>query len=494
MTLSPLMVVILLVVGPVLSLPFLYAARRRPNLRESVSLGAGFLNLFLVVFAVSSYLKASAPEFQFLDLLPGVPLAFRLDGLGSVLLLTTGLLWPLATIYSAGYLRGSKESQQTRFFSFFALAVAATNSVALSSNLLTLYLFYELLSLSTYPLVVHAQDEESKRAGRRYLAFIVGGSVGIALPALLAVYTITGSLDFGAPGRVFLEHDWAAALLTAAFLFGFSKAAVMPMHGWLPAAMVAPTPVSALLHAVAVVKVGVFSVIRAVTEVLGPKFLIAHHTDHMITTFCALTVLVSAALMMSQDSLKRCLAFSTIGQLSMILLGVSLLNEDGVTGGVVHIFMHGFGKITLFFCAGAIAVTAHKKSISEFDGLAHVMPWTFAAFTVGCLSIVGLPPTGGLLSKWLLVSGCLKKGMPVIAGMVLLSSLFKAAAFFSILFRAYLKPCPPESSPPNGEAGLLMRLPLLITAAGSVVLFFFPNTVLRLAESFAHTVLDQAGL
>lgn len=494
MTLSPYLFLVGLVAGPVLFLPLLYFTRRDPDFRETVSLVAGFLNLFLVVCAVAAYLDGRALTGSFMELLPGVPLAFRLDGLGAVLLLTTGILWPFATLYSAGYLRGHQERNQTRFFSFFAAAIAATNAVALSANLLTLYIFYELLSVSTYPLVTHAQTGEAKAAGRRYLAFIVGGSVGLVLPAMLTVYTLTGSLDFDAAGRLLLQRDWVCVLLTLAFLFGFSKAAVMPMHGWLPAAMVAPTPVSSLLHAVAVVKVGVFSVIRALCDVLGPEFLLQHRAAYAVTAICSLTVLVSAALMMSQDSLKRCLAFSTIGQLSYILLAVSLLNQDGVTGGVLHIFMHGFAKITLFFCAGAISVTAHKKYISELDGLGKAMPWTFAAFTVGCLSIIGLPPTGGFLSKWLIVSGCVKAGMPVIAGLVLFSSLLKAVAFFPIVFRAYFKPRPEGEHHPDSDADPLMRFPYLVTAAASLILFVYPTPVLRLAENFTRQVLGGGGV
>ncbi|NCP78742.1 MAG: hypothetical protein GW833_06220 [Desulfuromonadales bacterium] len=279
-----------------------------------------------------------------------------------------------------------------------------------------------------------------------------------------------------------------------AFLFGFSKAAVMPMHAWLPGAMVAPTPVSALLHAVAVVKVGVFAVIRSLCNVLGPEFLTSHNTSYLVTAICALTIIVSAALMVSQDNLKRCLAFSTIGQLSYIILAVSLLNKSGITGGTTHIFMHAFGKITLFFCAGAIAVHAHKTRISEFDGLGRSMPWTFGAFTVGCLAIIGLPPTGGFVSKWLIVTAAIKAGMPVIAGLLLVSSLLKAWAFFPIIFRAYFQAVPEGEHHPEGDASWLMRLPLLMTALGSILLFFFPGHILELAGAFADEILNRGGV
>lgn len=494
MTLSPGYFVIALLAVPVAVVPFLSLVRRNKDLRETLSLVAGFVNLFWVISAVLALQAGRPVEFSLMELLPGVPLAFKIDGLGAILLLTAGLLWPLATLYSAGYLRGHEERHQTRFFSYFGIAVAATNGVALSANLLTLYIFYELLSVCTYPLVTHEQDDEARSAGRRYLAFIVGGSVGLALPAMLTVYNATGDLSFDSAGRVFGQGGWPAVLLTLAFLYGFSKAAVMPMHAWLPGAMVAPTPVSSLLHAVAVVKVGVFAVTRALCDVLGPEYLTHFKTAHWVTAICTITVVVSAALMLSQDNLKRCLAFSTIGQLSYILLAVSLLNHDGLTGGALHILMHGFGKITLFFCAGAIAVHAHKKNISEFDGLGRAMPWTFAAFTVGCFSIVGLPGTGGFLSKWLIVSGCIKSGMPVVAGLILVSSLLKAWAFFPIIFRAYFRPAPAGEHLPEGDCSMLMRLPLLATAFGSVVLFFWPGPVMELAQSFAQHVMQGGGV
>lgn len=488
------LLILTLISVPILILPVMYLFRHNQDARENVSLFGGFVNLSVVLSLFSQLNEGQIQNWDVLRLLPGVSLAFRVDSLSCLLLLTAGFLWPLATLYSAGYLRGHRESNQTRFFSMFCVAIAATNAVAVSANLLTLYLFYEILSLSTYPLVTHHQDKEARSAGRRYLAFIMGGSVGLALPAMVYIYVATGSLTFGNTLLVIQQGGLPAVLVTLAFLYGFSKAAVMPMHAWLPGAMVAPTPVSSLLHAVAVVKVGVFSVIRALCDVLGADFLLTHQTHYLVTALCALTIIVSAALMVSQDNLKRCLAFSTIGQLSYIILAVSLLNKDGITGGTAHIFMHAFGKITLFFCAGALAVHAHKKYISQFDGLGRAMPWTFGAFTVGCLAIIGLPPTGGFISKWLIVTACLKAGMPIVAGLLLVSSLLKAWAFFPIIFRAYFAPKPEDEHHPTEDAPWLMRLPLMVTAVGSVLLFFFPQHLLKLAAHFASEVLNRGGL
>lgn len=488
------LIIAALILLPICLLPALYVFREHPDIRENVSLVGGFANCFLVVFAFGQLARGRLLEFKLFEILPNVDLSFRVDSFGCILLLTAAFLWPIATLYSAGYLRGHEEKNQTRFFSMFCVAIAATNGVALSSNLLTLYVFYEILSLSTYPLVTHHQDAQARSAGRRYLAFIMGGSVGLALPAMLAVYTYAGNLDFGSVQLVLENGGMPAVLLTLAFLYGFSKAAVMPMHAWLPGAMVAPTPVSSLLHAVAVVKVGVFAVIRSLLDVLGPEFLTDYNTQGLVTTLCTITVVVSAALMVSQDNLKRCLAFSTIGQLSYIILAVSFLNVTGIKGGTAHIFMHAFGKITLFFCAGAIAVHAHKKYISQFDGLGRTMPWTFGAFTIGCMAIIGLPPTGGFVSKWLIVTAALKAGMPLVAGLMLVSSLLKAWAFFPIIFRAYFRPVPEGEHHPEGDCGWLMRAPLLLTAVGSIVLFFVPDYLLKLSETFALEVLNRGGL
>lgn len=484
---------LLLILVPLFLLPLLHLAKDNEDLRENFSLIGGFFNLFIVMSLFGGMSRGKLPHVTITTLLPGVPFELGIDPLGMILLLTAGFLWPLATLYSAGYLRDHHEKNQTRFFSMFCVAIAATNGVALSTNLLTLYIFYEILSLSTYPLVTHHQDLEARSAGRRYLAFIMGGSVGLVLPALITVYVKTGSLDFGSVYLVLEQGGWSAYLITLAFLYGFSKAAVMPMHAWLPGAMVAPTPVSSLLHAVAVVKVGVFSVIRALCDILGPHFLTTHHCKLMVTSLCTLTIVISAALMVSQDNLKRCLAFSTIGQLSYIILAVSLMNRTGIMGGTAHILMHAFGKITLFFCAGAIAVHAHKKYISQFDGLARAMPWTFGAFTVGCLAIIGLPPTGGFISKWLIVTAALKAGMPMIAGFLLVSSLLKAWAFFPIIFRAFFAPSPEGAHHPKEDCSWLMRIPLLITAGCSILLFFFPGRILSLAGAFADQVLARGG-
>ncbi|MBW1789510.1 MAG: monovalent cation/H+ antiporter subunit D family protein, partial [Deltaproteobacteria bacterium] len=379
---------------------------RRPNTREGWTFAAAAAKFALVASMLPWVLDGQVLTFTVARVIPGVPIQFRVDKLGMLFALVSSSLWIVTSIYSIGYMRSLKEHGQTRYFCFFALALSATVGAAFSANLLTLYLFYEMLSFATYPLVTHHQNEEARSAGRKYLLYIVGTSIGLVLPAMLICYSFNGTLDFrpegilaGSGSRTML------AVLLLMLMFGFAKAAIMPFHSWLPAAMVAPTPVSALLHAVAVVKVGVFCIVRVLTGVFGTDLLASQDLAPFILVPTAVTILVGSLIAISQDNLKRLLAFSTIAQLSYIVLGVALLSPRGITGGVLHIAMHAFGKITLFFCAGAIFVATGKKNISEMVGIGRRMPVTMAAFFIGALSIIGLPPCGGFLSKWYLVLG-----------------------------------------------------------------------------------------
>jgi multicomponent Na+:H+ antiporter subunit D len=419
-----------------------------------------------------------------IDVLPGVGIAFRVDGLGLLFALVSSSLWIITSAYSIGYMRGLKEHSQTRYFCFFALALSATVGVAFSANLLTLYIFYEMLSLATYPLVTHHQDAEARRSGRKYLLYIVGTSIGIVLPAMLISYYLAGTLEFAKEG--FLAGTVSKpimAILLIMLVFGFAKAAIMPLHSWLPAAMVAPTPVSALLHAVAVVKVGVFSVVRVITGVFGIDLLSSLHLGTLVCYIAAFTVIVASLIALSQDELKRRLAFSTIGQLSYIVLGVALLSPKGMIGGMTHIAMHAFGKITLFFCAGAIFVATGKKYISQMVGIGKRMPVTMIAFFVGSLSVIGLPPTGGFFSKWYLVLGTLQADQMPMLLVLLGSSLLNAAYFLPIVYKAFF--CTDEEAMFTNtiqEAPIWCVAPLVLTAVCSIALFFYPTVFLNLAE------------
>lgn len=457
---------------------------RRPNLREFWTFLAGFCKLALVLSMVPLILKGKFIGVTLFKILPGISIAFKVDGFGMLFALVATSLWLVTTMYSIGYMRGLKEHAQTRYFCFFALSLSATLGVAFSANLLTLYLFYELLSLATYPLVTHHQDKEARGAGRKYLIYLLGGSIGLALPAMLILYGLTGTLEF-TPGGVMdaVSIGKFLPVLLLMFLYGFGKAGMMPFHSWLPGAMVAPTPVSALLHAVAVVKVGVFSIVRVLHGLFGAGFLTAQHLVPIVCYLAGFTVIVASLIALYQDNLKRRLAFSTIGQLSYIIMGVGLASQWGIVGGMTHIAMHAFGKITLFFCAGAIFVATGEKYISKMAGIGRRMPYTMLAFFIGSLSVIGIPPTGGFISKWYLLTGALQAHQIGILVIYLVSSLLNACYFLPIVYRAFFSP--EKSTHFEGEvkeAPLYCVLPPLITAAASVALFFFPQVFMSFAR------------
>lgn len=458
--------------------------RSRPNVREAWSFLAGGLKLILVVSMVPFVLNGGTIEYTVASVLPALAIRLRVDALGLLFALVSSSLWIVTTAYSIGYMRGLNEHSQTRYFAFFAIALSSTIGVAFSANLFTMYLFYEMLSLATYPLVTHHQDGEARASGRRYLTYILGTSIGLVLPAMIVTYAMTGTLGFSVNG-IFpdtISKGMTAALLFM-FVFGFAKAAIMPFHGWLPAAMVAPTPVSALLHAVAVVKVGVFSIVRVVTGIFGVDLLKGFDLGTALGYVASVTIIVASLVALSQDGLKRRLAFSTIGQLSYIILGAALLSPKGLTGGMVHIAMHAFGKITLFFCAGAIYVATKKKNISDMTGIGKRMPVTMAAFFIGSLSVIGIPPTGGFFSKWYLVLGTLEADRLFFLVVLLVSSLLNAAYFLPIVYRAFF--CAPEQNQFGNEmkeAPLWCVVPLALTAVCSIGLFIYPTLFLRLAE------------
>ncbi len=485
-SIKPLLAVLVsLLVTPIL------VSSRAPNVREAWTFVAASAKFLIVLSMLPTILKGTEIVYTVVEFLPGAAIKFRVDSLGMLFALVSSSLWIITSAYSVGYMRGLKEHGQTRYFCYFALCLSATIGVAFSANLLTLYLFYEMLSLATYPLVCHHQDLEARSSGRKYLLYIVGGSIGLALPAMLISYNLAGTLEFSAQG--FLAGTASRpllGLLLFMFIFGFAKAAIMPFHSWLPAAMVAPTPVSALLHAVAVVKVGVFSILRVFTGVFGIDLLSSLNFGPAIIFIASVTILVGSFIALSQDGLKRLLAFSTIAQLSYIILGMGLLSPKGMTGGMVHIAMHAFGKITLFFCAGAIFVATGKKNISEMVGIGRRMPVTMAAFFVASLSIIGLPPCGGFLSKWYLVLGSLEAHQIPILFVLLFSSLLNAAYFMPIVYRAFF--CRPEEAMFENtvkEAPPFCVVPLVVTAVISVILFFYPQPFFRLASMAVQGIM-----
>jgi multicomponent Na+:H+ antiporter subunit D len=411
--------------------------------------------------------------------MPGLPLAFSLEPLGMVFGLLASGLWIVIAIYAAGYMRAAGEAHQTRFAIFFMLAMAATLGIAFASNLFSLFIFYELLTLSTYPLVAHKGTPEARNGARTYLAILLSTSIGFFLVAIIWTWTATGTLSFE-PGGILDGHlDPALApILLALFAFGIGKAALMPFHRWLPSAMVAPTPVSALLHAVAVVKGGVFTLLKVGVYIFGAGYLSATHASVWLCWVAAFTLIVSAVIAINKDDLKARLAYSTVSQLAYVTLGVALANQMGVIGGTMQMVMHGMAKITLFMCAGAIYVAAHKTRVSEMTGLGRQMPFTFGAFLIASLSITGLPPLGGAWSKWFLLLAAADAQQTAMIAVLAIGSLLSIAYLLPVAGRALFMPSR-DLSVQTGihEAPLLVVAPLCITALGCILLFAFAHDI-----------------
>ncbi|MEJ2056832.1 MAG: proton-conducting transporter membrane subunit [Desulfofustis sp.] len=467
------------------------AADRSPNVREAVTLAASAI---LIILVFSLYRLNGAGEKLSADLfeiIPGLSIYFNIEPLGMLFSLVASLLWPITTIYAIGYMRGHNEENQTRFYCCFAIAIASVMGIAYAGNLFTLFIFYEVLTLSTYPLVTHAGTEKAKLGGRIYLGILLTTSILFLLLAIIATWYVTGTLEFTAGGIFDQSSLVAAAALLPLYIFGIGKAAIMPFHRWLPAAMVAPTPVSALLHAVAVVKAGVFSVLKVCTYIFGFDMLLQLPTTDFLLYLAGASVIIASLVAMRQDNLKARLAYSTVSQLSYITVGALLANSAGALGGAMHIGMHALGKITLFFCAGAIMVAAHKTEISDMHGLGRKMPVTMAAFFIGSLSIIGLPPGGGTWSKWYLMIGTIDADKLILMVVLMISSLLNIAYLLPIPIKGFLYPAPEvESSSTIQEAPLPSLAALSLTALGCIVLFIYPQPLYELALRF----LEAAGI
>ncbi|MDR9777155.1 monovalent cation/H+ antiporter subunit D family protein [Rhizobium hidalgonense] len=455
----------------------------RERFRDLVSPMAAIAMFAIVVSMAPTVLAGGTVELRLFEILPGIDFAFRVDALGMVFATVSSLLWIVAAIYSIGYMRHLNEHAQTRFFACFASSIAAAAGGAFAANLFTLVIFYEVLSLVTYPLVYHHEDEEGWRGSRKYLVYLMGASKSALLAALALTYDIAGSLDFVA-GGLLAGRDASAALLTVVYfcyLFGFAKAAVMPMHAWLPAAMVAPTPVSALLHAVAVVKMGVFCVLRVVFHVFGTGLVGGLGLGIATAYLASFTILMASVYALTRDDLKARLAYSTVSQLSYIVLGAVLLSPVAMVGGIIHIAAHAFSKITLFFCAGSIYCASGKRNISDMAGIGRRLPWTMGAFFVASLSMIGVPPTAGFVSKWFLAKGAVAAGETAFLVVILVSSILNAAYFLPISYTAFFQAERQESRTTVREIPLV-TIPLVATAILSVLMGIFPGYFLTLAD------------
>jgi multicomponent Na+:H+ antiporter subunit D len=429
-------------------------------------------------------------EYTLVSFYQGIDIKFRVDALGLLFATVSSFLWIITTFYSIGYMRANKEHAQTRYFACFAVSLSSTIAIAFSANLITLFFFYEILSLATVPLVGHKETPEAIEGARKYFLYLLGLSKTLLLSGIIIVYMVAGTTDFASHGL--LQGVQGSVLLFVSFfffIFGFAKAGVMPFHNWLPSAMVAPTPVSALLHAVAVVKVGVFSILRVVFHIYGVDLMTRLHLGITCAYLVSFTILMGSIIALTKDNLKARLAYSTISQLSYVILGAVLLTPYSMVGGIIHIANHAFSKITLFFCAGSLYTGAHKTEISQLSGIGKKMPWTMAAFFIASLSMIGVPPVAGFVSKWYLALGAIEAHEIPILIILLISTVLNAAYFLPITYKAFFED-PPQPQPHHNDHGHheeakelpMVVAPLVVTAIISLIIGIYPDYFLSLAR------------
>ncbi len=444
---------------------------KHPNWREAATLVSAVALAVVVAYLVEA--AADRPTITLAEFAPGLTLTFTLEPLGAVFAMVASGLWIVNSLYSIAYMRGNNESDQTRFYFCFTISIASAMGIALAGNLLTLFFFYEALTLSTYPLVAHKGDAKAKKGATIYLGILLATSIGLLLPAVFITYFMTGTTDFTAGGILSqAAGPVAGSILLVLFAFGIGKAALMPIHPWLPNAMVAPTPVSALLHAVAVVKAGVFTMLKVVIYIFGPDYMDTLPAADVLAWVAGASIVVASVIAFTKDNLKSRLAFSTVSQLSYITLGAMLASPAALLGGALQIVMHAWGKITLFMTAGGIYTGTKKGEISQLDGLGWYMPVTFGAFLIGALSIIGVPPFGGVWPKIFLMQGSADAGQPWLIWMLIASTLLNIGYLLPIVIRGFLKPKPEVSPMKPGKPPALAYIAPAITAAGTLVLFF----------------------
>jgi multicomponent Na+:H+ antiporter subunit D len=452
---------------------------------------AGVIKFSIVISMVPAILSGNTIEYTLVTFYQGIDIKFRVDALGLLFATVSSFLWIITTFYSIGYMRSGKEHAQTRYFVCFAISLSSTAAVAFSANLVTLFVFYEFLSLATVPLVGHKETPEALEGARKYFLYLMTLSKTLLLAGVVIVYMVMGTTDFQSHGL--LRNQPGSILLFVTFfffLFGFAKGAVMPFHNWLPSAMVAPTPVSALLHAVAVVKVGVFSILRVVFHIYGVDFMNRMNLGITAAYVVAFTILMASIIALSKDNIKARLAYSTVSQLSYVILGAVLLTSSSMVGGIMHIANHAFSKITLFFCAGSLYCAAHKTEVSQLSGIGRRMPWTMAAFFIGSLSMIGVPPAAGFNSKWYLALGSIEAGQVPILLALLASTVLNAAYFLPITYKAFFEKEEAAAVDAHGAHGHheeireipMVVVPLVLTAIISLLIGIYPDYFLRLAQ------------
>ena len=500
-SLKPLVAVAVSLLGSAL----IIATRKDPNIREGCSVVTAILKFIVIATMIPAVMAGRTLHYTLFSFMPGLAIEFRVDGLGLLFAATASFLWILTTVYSIGYMRSLHMNAQSRYYTCFALTLSATIGVAFSANLLTLFLFYEMITFVTYPLVIHNETEEAYAAGNKYLFYLLATTKVFFLTAMFLTYNLSNTLEFR-PNGIFPPDADRTVMIIAYFLFiaGIAKVAIMPFHSWLPAAMVAPTPVSALLHAVAVVNAGAFCVLRIIFNVFGVELLQSLNLSFVTAGIVSVTIIGASVYAMTRDNLKARLAYSTISQLSYIVLGGALLTPSGMTGGMMHLANHAFSKIVLFFCAGSIYVASHKTNISQMGGIGRKMPWTMAAFTIGALSIIGVPPLSGYVTKHYLTSGATEANFTPIYYMLWISTLLSAGYLLPIVYKAYFQVPTDEGgqveaaggsnleasrhagTQPIREPSNFIVVPLLVCAVISVILGIFPGLLLRLVGQVGH--------
>ena len=465
---------------------------RNPNLREGLTFIAAFALLAVVVVLIGKVAAGERPELFLGSFAGRFEIKFVLEPLGALFAGVASGLWILNSLFTLGYMRGNNEDKQTRFFTFVAVAIASAMGIAMSGNLITLFIFYEALTLSTIPLVTHKGDAKARQGGTTYVLTLMGTSLGLLFPAIIGTQLLAGTTDFVLGGVFGPEVSMVAiGVLFFLFAYGIGKAALMPVHPWLPAAMVAPTPVSALLHAVAVVKAGVFTMLKVVLYTFGPALTVASNAATAIAWIAAISIVVASLIALQQDNLKRRLAYSTVSQLSYVTLGAMLATPAALVGAGMQIVMHAWGKITLFMCAGAIYTVAHRSNISSFDGLGRSMPWVFGAFLVGAFSIIGIPPLGGSWPKFYLMLGSLEAGQQLIIAALIISSILNVIYLVPVAGRAFLKTAPDPAVDATIRAQRRKHwaviVPPVVTAFGTLVLFLCAGYIADFLQPLVET-------
>ena len=467
------------------------AGRIGPNPREAVTLVTALGLIYCVWSLLPGVYAGGRPLLQLTEILPGIHIAFRVEPLGMLFAALASGLWLVNSIYSIGYMRGNREQNQTRFYALFAVSLAATMGIAFAANLFTLFLFYEMLTLSTYPLVAHKGDAKTVRSARVYLGILIAASIGLLLPAIIWTYAIAGTGDF-VPGGILSGHIEGplVGLLLGLFVFGAAKSAVMPVHRWLPAAMVAPTPVSALLHAVAVVKAGVFTITKVIVYTFGVDFLFAEPSSGWLFYAAAFTIIAASLVALRQQNLKRLLAYSTVAQLSYVVMAAAVLKPLAEVGAAMHMLAHAFGKITLFFAAGAIYTASKKTELHQLRGIGRRMPITMTAFTIGALSMIGVPPTAGFVSKWYILAGAFQADNYLALATIIVSTALNAAYFLPIVYLAWFEKDNTPAGKEHGEAPFAAVLALAITAALTLGFFIYNAPAIELESQLLQPLVE----